>query len=106
MPRIIALILAGWLASASTALAGPSCTTKDGWYFSLTERGVKMAAHFAVQGDKAAFDRLIATGQLRPLKEGVPVYIEPGGGIGIRAIRIPGSTSHVWVPKEALDCKR
>lgn len=103
--RIFAPLLAALFFVAGTALAGPTCVTKDGWYFSLSEKTQELAVHFAVQGDKAAFDRLISSGLLRPLKGGVSVYIEPGGSFGLTAIRLPGSLNHVWVPNEAIRCK-
>ncbi len=81
-----------------------ACSTKSGWYFAVSEAALDKAEHFAHQGDKAAFDALIARHLLRPLKGGVRVHLEPGGGLTTSAIRLPGSTSVAWVPNEALSC--
>jgi hypothetical protein len=85
---------------------GPPCVTKEGWQFARTEAVLDAAGRFVAQGDKAAFEKLIASGTLRPLKAGVAVYLEPGGGFGHAAIRFPGELGHVWVPNEAIECIR
>lgn len=85
---------------------GPPCVTKEGWHFARTEAVLDAAGRFVQQGDKAAFGKLIASGTLRPLKAGVAVYLEPGGGFGHAAIRLPGELGHVWVPNEAIECPR
>ena len=101
-----ALLAALAIAWGATAQAQPKCTTKDGWHYAASESVLDMAGRFVQQGDKAAFGKLIQSGLLRPMKAGVQVYLEPGGGFGHAAIRLPGQLKHVWVLNEALDCKR
>lgn len=103
--RIIVKVLVALLV-ASPSLAGPPCTTREGWHFARTEAELDQALRYVRQGDKAAFGQLIAQGRLLPLKADVPVYLEPGGGLTTSAVRLPGTTTVVWVPNEALDCKR
>lgn len=104
---IAALTLhAGHAPAAGPRGSPPPCVTKSGWHFTLTEDVLDMAGRFVAQGDKAAFGKLIASGALKPLKPGVRVYLEPGGGFGHAAIRLPGESRPVWVPSEAIECRR
>lgn len=91
---------------AKPARSGPPCTTKEGWHFALSEDILDKAGRFVSQGDKTAFGKLITGGQLKPLKPGLQVYLEPGGRFGHTAIRLPGTVEAVWVVNEALTCSR
>ena len=86
--------------------SGPPCTTNAGWHYARSEDVLDMAGRIVQQGDTAAFAKLIASGRLKPLKDGVPVYLEPGGRFGHAAIRLPGSLDRVWVLNEALTCQK
>jgi len=105
-PMVALTILCGSLFGASprTADAGPPCVTKSGWHYAISEDVLDMAGKFVQQGDKVAFGKLIATGKLHPMKAGIPVYLDPGGGFGHAAIRLPGALGHVWVLNEAIKC--
>jgi len=106
---------ATWLVAILTTLAliawcipsqAQQCVTRPGWQYARSEEVLNMAGRFVQQGDRVAFGKLISRGLLIPLKAGVRVYLEPGGGFGHAAIRLPGELGHVWVLNEALDCQR
>ena len=103
--RFLAPLLATLFLITSPALAGPTCVTQSGWHFARTEEDLDRALRYVHQGDKAAFTALINQRRLLPLKGGVQVYLEPGGGLTTSAIRLPGMTTVVWVPNKAISCK-
>lgn len=105
--RAVAAVLAVLaLAWSAPAQAQPKCTTKPGWHYAASEAVLDMAGRFVAQGDKAAFDKLIQSGLLQPMKGGVAVYLESGGSFGHAAIRLPGELRPVWTLTEALSCAR
>lgn len=88
------------------ALAQPNCTTKGGYFASVSEELFDKAINFAVQKDTAALQKLLDTKLVFSLKAGVPIYLEDTKLFSGKAqIRPEGSTASVWTNIEAVKCR-
>jgi hypothetical protein len=89
-----------------TVSAQPNCVTNDGYLAAASEELFETAMGYMFQKDFVALQRLVDSGLIVFMKEGVPVYREKVRVFkGRVAIRLPGSTGLIWTHTEAVTCR-
>lgn len=88
----------------SNSFAGDLKRISNGsWIGCDTKSGYDRLVGFATSGDKAAFMRMVLSGQCTPLKPGTKVYLEDLSFFsGMAAVRPKGSTTTLWTALEAV----
>jgi len=104
MKKII-LVTIIMILMASTAVAGSKCVTNGGYPAAVSESLLDEAITYLTQGDTAALQRLLNTGYVVILKDGITVYRQDVTWSGKVEFRLPGHRQTFWTLTEAIDCE-
>ncbi len=99
---IIAIVLA-CIFIASTASAGRSWTTKEGYVAALSLYNLEKAVEYASNKDFEAFKKVHEANRVFVIKKGLRVYIVERSGLGYIKIRPEGETVELWTLREAVE---